>query len=156
MEAGLQTEITRVALGYGLEYKISNYRVQSYLAPAYRVLQRRHADLSFQTFINEVLRIRAEEKEKRDPSARDYKWHGVKAYLDEVSGGSSGVERKPAQYYRADQEFLPLCAWCKKIRHEDDRWMTLDNYVSEITGKRFSHGMCPVCAAEFVPTRSGH
>jgi hypothetical protein len=80
MEAGLQTEITQVALGYGLEYKISNYRVRSYLAPAYVVLQPRHAELSFQTFINEVLRIRAEEREKRDPSDSDYKWHGVKTY----------------------------------------------------------------------------
>jgi hypothetical protein len=156
MEAGLQTEITQVALGYGLEYKISNYRVQSYLAPAYVVLQRRHPDLSFPAFISEVLRIRAEERQKRDPSDRDYKWHGVKAYLDEVSGASSRGESIPEQHYRADQEFLPLCAWCKKIRDEDDRWMTLDSYVSEITGKRFSHGMCPSCAAEFVPTHSGH
>ena len=89
----LQTEITQVALGYGLKYKISNYRVQSYLAPAYVVLQRRHPDLSFQAFINEVLRIREEEREKRDPSGCDYKWHGVKAYLDEFSGGSSRVEQ---------------------------------------------------------------
>jgi hypothetical protein len=118
-------------------------------------LQRRHPDLSFRTFIKEVLRIRAEEKEKRDPSGCDYKWHGVKPYLDEVRGCSSGVESIP-EHYHADQEFLPLCAWCKKIRHEDDRWMTLDSYVSEITGKRFSHGICPGCAAEFVPTHSGH
>ncbi len=156
MEAGLQTEIKQVALGYGLEYKVSNYRVQSYLAPAYTVLQSRHPDLSFPTFINEVLRIRAEEREKRGPSGCDYKWHGIKAYLDEVSGVSGGVVSKPEQRPRADHEFLPLCAWCKKIRHEDDRWMTLDDYVSEITGKRFSHGMCPGCAAKFVPTHSCH
>jgi hypothetical protein len=149
MEAGLQTEITQVALGYGLKYKISNYRMQSYLAPAYVVLQRRHPDLSFPAFINEVLRIRAEERERRDPAGCDYEWHGVKAYLDEFWGGSSGVGE-------ADEEFLSLCAWCKKIRHEDDRWITLDSYVSEITGKRFSHGMCPACAANFVPTHSGH
>ncbi len=156
MEAELQTEITQVALGYGLEYKISNYRVQSYLAPAYAVLQRRHPDLSFQAFINEVLRVREEEREKRDPSGCDYKWHGIEAYLDEFSGGLSRVVSKPEQRLQAEHEFLPLCAWCKKIRNEDDRWMTLDDYVSEITGKRFSHGMCPGCAAQFVPTHSGH
>jgi len=64
MESGLQTEIQKIALGYGLEYKISNYRMQSYLAPAYVVLQRKHPGLSFQTFINEVLRIRAERERK--------------------------------------------------------------------------------------------
>jgi len=153
MESGLQTEIQQVALGYGLEYKVSNHRVRSYLAPAYAVLQRRHPDLSFPTFISEVLRIRAEEREKRGPSDYDYKWHGVKAYLDEVSGGSTAVESKPEQRYHADQDFLSLCAWCKKIRHEDDSWMTLDDYVSKITGKRFSHGLCPGCAAKFLPTQ---
>ena len=153
MESGLQTEIQKIALGYGLEYKISNYRMQSYLAPAYVVLQRKHPGLSFQTFINEVLRIRAKERGKFGPSECDYKWHGVKAYLDEVSGGTSGVENKPERHHDTDQEFLPLCAWCKKIRHEDDRWMTLDDYVSKITGKRFSHGMCPGCAAKFVLTQ---
>ena len=153
MESRLQTDIQQVALGYGLQYKISNYRVQSYLAPAYAVLQRKHPDLSFRTFINEVLRIRVEEREKRGPSDYDCKWHGVKAYLDEVSGGSSGVESKPKQHYRTDREFLPLCAWCKKIRNDDNMWMTLDDYVSKITGKRFSHGMCPGCAAKFVQTQ---
>jgi len=153
MELGLQTELHQVALGYGLEYKISNYRMQTYLVPAYTVLQRRHPDLSFPTFISEVLRIRLEEREKRGPSDCDHKWHGVKAYLDEVSGGSTAVETKPEQHYHADQEFLPLCAWCKKIRHEDDKWITLDDYVSKITGKRFSHGLCPDCAAKFLPTQ---
>jgi len=156
MEARLQNEIMQVALGYGLEYKISNYRVQSYLAPAYAVLQSRHPDLSFPTFIKEVLRVRAEEKEKRGPSGSDYKWHGIEAYLDEFSGGLSRVVSKPEQRPPAEHEFLPLCAWCKKIRNEDDSWMTLDDYVSEITGKRFSHGMCAGCAARFVPTHSGH
>jgi len=153
MELGLQTELQQVALGYGLEYKVSNYRVRSYLAPAYAVLQRRHPDLSFPTFISEVLRIRAEEREKRGPSDRDYKWHGVKAYLDEVFGGSSGVESRPEQDHHTYHEFLPLCAWCKKIRDEGDKWITLDEYVSKITGKRFSHGLCPGCVAKFLPTQ---
>ena len=151
MESGLRTEIQQVALGYGLQYKISNYRIRNYLAPAYAVLQRRHPDLSFQAFINEVLTIRAEEKEKCSSSDWDYQWHGVQAYLDEVSGGSSGMRSNPAQPHPCDPEFLPLCAWCHRIRNEDDMWMRLDDYISKISGKRFSHGICPGCAAKFVP-----
>ena len=127
--------------------------MQNYLAPAYGVLQRKHPDLSFQAFINEVLRIRAEEKDKRGSTDWDFQWRGVQAYLDEFSGGSSGVQNKPERPRPSDQEFLPLCAWCKKIRNEDETWMSLDDYISKITGKRFSHGMCPGCAAKFVPTQ---
>jgi len=302
MEPNLSNGIKEVALGYGLEYKISDRRMREYLAPTYLILRHNHPELRFTAFISEVVKVRAEERKKRGPASEpkeygiiaslgdisggrvlnrsvgstnnrvlwvddrpdnniverrageeigltftlalstaealeqlsrqrfaaiisdmgrkegsregyvlldalrrggdqtpffiyassnapehqretfehcgqgcfnnakelltavkwasalgpsdcNHKWHGVKAYLDEVSGGLTAVESKPEQHYHAEQEFLPLCAWCKKIRHGDDSWMTLDDYVSKITGKRFSHGLCPGCAAKFLPTK---
>jgi hypothetical protein len=41
-------------------------------------------------------------------------------------------------------DFIPICAGCKSIR-EDDRWVRVEQYVTEHTGSRFSHGLCPAC-----------
>ncbi len=49
---------------------------------------------------------------------------------------------------------LPICSACKKIRREDESWVGLDEYVSEKTTTRFSHGMCPDCITRFYPDYS--
>lgn len=40
---------------------------------------------------------------------------------------------------------IPICAWCHKIRNDDDYWQLVEAYISEETGSRFSHGICPAC-----------
>jgi integral membrane sensor domain MASE1 len=40
---------------------------------------------------------------------------------------------------------IPICAWCKKIRDDQDYWHTVEEYVSDHTEAQFSHGMCPDC-----------
>jgi PAS domain S-box-containing protein len=45
---------------------------------------------------------------------------------------------------------LPTCAQCKKIRDENDHWQVLEKYISEHSEARFSHGVCPECAAEWA------
>jgi hypothetical protein len=52
------------------------------------------------------------------------------------------------------EDILPICSGCKKIRDEGDSWVALDEYVSEHTSTRFSHGMCPDCIARFYPDYS--
>jgi hypothetical protein len=51
---------------------------------------------------------------------------------------------------------LPICAACKKIREEDGAWVGLDDYVSDHSAARFSHGMCPDCMARLYPNYSPH
>lgn len=41
--------------------------------------------------------------------------------------------------------FLPICAYCKKIRDDDGYWNQLEKYVSDHTDAKFSHGICPSC-----------
>jgi hypothetical protein len=41
---------------------------------------------------------------------------------------------------------IPICAWCKSIRDEDNAWQPVESYVGQHTYAEFSHGMCPVCA----------
>lgn len=49
---------------------------------------------------------------------------------------------------------LPICSACKKIREDDGAWVGLDDYVSDHSAARFSHGMCPDCMARLYPNYS--
>jgi CheY-like chemotaxis protein len=40
---------------------------------------------------------------------------------------------------------LPICAYCKKVRDDRDYWHQLETFVTEHSGARFSHGVCPEC-----------
>jgi DNA-binding response OmpR family regulator len=43
---------------------------------------------------------------------------------------------------------LPICAYCKKVRDDQDYWHQIESYVAERTEASFSHGICPHCAAQ--------
>jgi PAS domain S-box-containing protein len=43
------------------------------------------------------------------------------------------------------QEILPICAYCKKIRDDEDYWQSVEGYISMHTNATFSHGICPTC-----------
>ena len=55
------------------------------------------------------------------------------------------------------ESYLPICASCKKIRISNsgpdikDSWQPIESYITEKTTTRFSHGICPDCAAEIYP-----
>jgi GAF domain-containing protein len=40
---------------------------------------------------------------------------------------------------------FPICAYCKKICNETNEWVPIENYLTGISGKRISHGICPQC-----------
>jgi DNA-binding response OmpR family regulator len=40
---------------------------------------------------------------------------------------------------------LPICAWCKKIRNDQNYWQQVEEYVSQHADVSFSHGICPTC-----------
>jgi CheY-like chemotaxis protein len=40
---------------------------------------------------------------------------------------------------------LPICSYCRRIRDSKDYWQSVEDYVSQHTGSRFSHGICPEC-----------
>ena len=45
----------------------------------------------------------------------------------------------------AIEQLLPMCAWCRSVRTADNKWTTLDAYVSQAV--QVTHGLCPTCAA---------
>lgn len=44
---------------------------------------------------------------------------------------------------------LPICAWCKRIRDDDNAWHPVEKYVASHTQAQFSHSICPECASRF-------
>jgi len=46
---------------------------------------------------------------------------------------------------------LPICASCKKIRDDGDRWRHLEDYIGEHSEAEFTHGICPDCAKRLYP-----
>lgn len=43
------------------------------------------------------------------------------------------------------QGMLPMCAWCKNIRNDDNYWQTVEAYIAAHADVRFTHGICPPC-----------
>jgi sigma-B regulation protein RsbU (phosphoserine phosphatase) len=43
------------------------------------------------------------------------------------------------------QGLLPICAYCKRIRDDQNYWNQVETYLAEHTDVQFSHGICPSC-----------
>ncbi len=43
------------------------------------------------------------------------------------------------------QNILPMCAWCRRIRDDDDYWRSVEEYMMQHSMAKFSHGICPDC-----------
>lgn len=49
------------------------------------------------------------------------------------------------------QGILPICASCKMIRDQRGNWNHIEDYLSEHSEARLSHGICPDCVARLYP-----
>ena len=47
---------------------------------------------------------------------------------------------------------LPICSYCRKVRDDENYWHTVENYISQHTTTRFTHGICPSCLAKELPS----
>lgn len=50
---------------------------------------------------------------------------------------------------------LPMCSYCKSIRDDAGYWASVEEYLSEHSEARLSHGICPDCIAEHFPDEQG-
>lgn len=55
------------------------------------------------------------------------------------------ISRRLVRRLRYLEEFLRVCAWCRKI-HLEDRWVPLEEYAAKGLGATTTHGICPACA----------
>jgi len=52
------------------------------------------------------------------------------------------------QSHTDSQDLIPICASCKNIRIESEKWVPLEDYFTKIL---FSHGICPACCEKLYP-----
>jgi phosphoserine phosphatase RsbU/P len=45
---------------------------------------------------------------------------------------------------------LPICAWCKKVRDDQNYWQEVECYVMKHSEARFTHGICPACLEKTI------
>lgn len=50
---------------------------------------------------------------------------------------------------------LPICSYCRRLRDEDGRWMSIEQYLEPRSAAQFSHGICPECFARHVEPHLG-
>jgi CheY-like chemotaxis protein len=48
------------------------------------------------------------------------------------------------------QGLLPICAYCKRIRDDQNYWRQIEEYIAQRSSARFSHGVCPECYEKIV------
>lgn len=53
---------------------------------------------------------------------------------------------------RTLQAILPICSYCKRVRNDEDYWLTVESYIAQHTTTQLTHGVCPSCyEANVVP-----
>ena len=63
---------------------------------------------------------------------------------------------KAANNIKQLQGLLPMCAYCKSIRNDQNYWERVEQYLSEHTGTQFTHGICPSCYAKLMENIEGN
>ena len=48
------------------------------------------------------------------------------------------------------ESLLPICAWCRRVRTEDNTWIGMDTYLAGALGTSPTHGICPECSARLL------
>jgi DNA-binding response OmpR family regulator len=48
------------------------------------------------------------------------------------------------------KDLIPICAYCRKIRNDDNYWQRVETYINEQTGSSFTHGICPECSVALL------
>lgn len=51
---------------------------------------------------------------------------------------------------KALQTLLPMCAYCKSIRNDQNYWEKVETYFTQHSGVSFTHSYCPTCYDRFV------
>jgi PAS domain S-box-containing protein len=82
---------------------------------------------------------------------------GIRHLINERKRAEAERERLIAQLQDAlaDVKLLsglvPICANCKKIRDDQGYWTQIESYIQDRSDAKFSHSICPDCAAKLYP-----
>lgn len=51
---------------------------------------------------------------------------------------------------KALQTLLPMCAYCKSVRNDQNYWEKVETYFTQHSGVLFTHSYCPTCYDRYV------
>lgn len=77
-------------------------------------------------------------------------------YIGSCIDVTERIEAEEALKKAKDEEinelrgFLPICAYCKKIRNDKNYWEQIETYISKRSAAHFTHGICPECEARII------
>jgi PAS domain S-box-containing protein len=63
------------------------------------------------------------------------------------------VAKKLDTETKTPRKFIPICASCKKIKKEEDKWEDVEQYINELSDVEFTHTVCPKCQRKLYPER---
>jgi hypothetical protein len=43
------------------------------------------------------------------------------------------------------QGMVPICSYCKRIRHAEHAWQSVEEYIAAHVPVQFTHSICPTC-----------
>ncbi|MBN2411440.1 response regulator [candidate division KSB1 bacterium] len=67
----------------------------------------------------------------------------------ELSGKIKSLE-EALLHVKQLQGLLPICSYCKKVRDDNNYWHQVEEYISEHSDAKFSHGICPDCYEKYA------
>ncbi|MBL0275549.1 MAG: hypothetical protein IPQ24_05500 [Anaeromyxobacter sp.] len=71
----------------------------------------------------------------------------------EVAELVAGYEEMQRRLGHSLSGLLPICAWCKRIKDEQQHWQPIDRYLQERAETQFTHGLCGECAERLAEAR---
>lgn len=110
--------------------------------------------------------------EFKAPTPEDELWFlaEMTPYAEETSASPQGIVitctditelkrqelqiRQALAQIRTLRGLLPICAVCKKIKDENERWSTIEAYLVKHTHAEFTHDICPECIRALYPKYS--
>jgi integral membrane sensor domain MASE1 len=126
------------------------------LGPAALMAQLRASQQAL-VVVNSELRERAQELERSN--------HDLQRAEAEVVALNAGLEHRVRErtleleqalgQVKRLQGLLPICAWCRKVRDDEDYWQSVEDYIVRHTDARFSHSICPDCAERLLRESAG-
>src|SRR6266571_2624574 len=80
------------------------------------------------------------------------RFHHEADRMDELRARLKAAERILGlrQHVQQLEGLLPICAYCKRIRDDSEKWESIERYVEERSEAQFSHGYCPDCYEKYV------
>jgi PAS domain-containing protein len=67
-------------------------------------------------------------------------------FIDQTERNRAARELREAHdHVKALSELLPICAWCKRLRDDQGYWQAVEQFISQRTGAKVTHGICPEC-----------